>query len=135
MFEWDERMRTDNLAQTGVDFVRAAKVFDNPVIEREDNRQFAGEKRWIALGHVGDDFLVVVTTVRLERRRIIAAWRADHDDEQIYRAAFPAAAGQHGGPDRSRRALPAQPRARVLGPGRAPLSLPQPPTRPASSGS
>jgi uncharacterized protein len=135
MFEWDERNRTEILAQTGVDFVRAAKMFDNPVLEREDGRQFAGEKRWIALGQVDGDFLVVVSTVRQDRRRIVSAWRADRDDEDIYRAAFPETAGQSQGLHRFQRALPAKPGGGLLGLGRPPLSLPKPPTRPASSGS
>jgi uncharacterized protein len=135
MFEWDERARTENLARNGVDFVRAAKVFDNPVLEREDARQFTGDKRWIALGHADGDFLVVVSATRQDRRLILSAWRADGDDEAIYRAAFPQTAGEPAGLHRLARAFPTKPRGGLLGPGRPPLSLPQPPARPASSGS
>lgn len=50
-FEWDERKREANIQSHGVDFVRAAKMFVNPVLERIDDREDYGEKRLIALGH------------------------------------------------------------------------------------
>ena len=37
-FEWDENKRQSNLRKHGIDFVRAAAIFNNPILEREDNR-------------------------------------------------------------------------------------------------
>ena len=106
MFEWDYELRRRNLADHGVDFVRAARMFDNPVLEREDSRKFHGEKRMIALGHDGGMFLVVTWTPRGGRRRILSAWRADRDDEAIYGATVAQAARPYGGLQHRKPALP-----------------------------
>ena len=74
-FEWDEEKRDRNLVKHGVDFVRAAKIFDNPVLELRDTREDYGEERWIAVGHWQGYFLVVVYTWRDGNRRIISAWK------------------------------------------------------------
>lgn len=51
MFEWDEFKRVNNLEKHGIDFVRAVKVFENPIVEKRDDRQNYTEDRWIAIGH------------------------------------------------------------------------------------
>ncbi len=126
MIEWDEAARQDNLAGHGVDFVRAARMFDHPVLEREDDRQFHGERRYIALGMAGGMVLVATWTPRGNRRRLIAVWKGDADDEAVYRTAFPGQAGAHAGFDPFRRALPGQSRKGVLAHSLARLALPQP---------
>ncbi|MBI1361247.1 MAG: BrnT family toxin [Alphaproteobacteria bacterium] len=133
MFEWDTARAADNLATHGVDFVRAARMFDNPVLEREDTRQFWGERRFIAIGHADGMYLVVVWAPRGARKRILSAWRADRADETFYRAAIPQPAGPSAGPQPGRRALPGQSRGGLLEIGRARLSLPKPPSRASSS--
>ena len=62
LFEWDERKRSSNLQIHGVDFVRAAKMFRNPVLERPDDRDEYCEDRWIAIGHWDSYYMVVVYT-------------------------------------------------------------------------
>jgi uncharacterized DUF497 family protein len=135
MFEWDERARQDNLSDHDVDFVRAARMFENPVLEREDNRQFTGERRRIAIGHVNGFFLVVVSTLRGKSRRIISAWRAGPDDERLYRAAVPQPVPPNAGLHPGGRALPRQSRPGLLVLGKAPLPLPWPQGRSDTSGS
>ena len=39
LFEWDENKRQRNLQKHGVDFVRAVKMFSNPILERTDDRE------------------------------------------------------------------------------------------------
>ena len=84
MFEWDEYKRESNLRKHGVDFVRAVKVFENPIVEKPDDRQDYKEDRWIAIGHWKNNFVVVVYTWRGENRRIISAWKAGKDEEEAY---------------------------------------------------
>ena len=88
MFEWDENKRAANLAKHGIDFVRAARIYQNPVLERIDDREDYGEERIIALGHWELDFVVVVTTWRGDNRRIISAWKAGADEQRTYQQAF-----------------------------------------------
>lgn len=83
-FEWDERKRTANLAKHGIDFVRAARIFQNPILERLDDRADYGEERRIALGHWEENVLIVVYTWRGENRRIISAWKAGKDEQEYY---------------------------------------------------
>jgi uncharacterized DUF497 family protein len=83
-FEWDERKREANIQSHGVDFVRAAKMFANPVLERVDDREDYGEERLIALGHWEEYFMVTVYTWRGENRRIISAWKAGKDERETY---------------------------------------------------
>jgi len=135
MFEWEESRREQNIAQHGIDFVRAAQVFDNPVLEREDARQFHGERRLYSLGHSGGIFIVVAWTPRGSRRRIVQAWKADRDDEAIYRATVPYAGPQDGGLHRGVGQSEGKLRPRLLAGGRAALSLPKPKAGEASSGS
>jgi uncharacterized DUF497 family protein len=63
-FEWDERKRRQNIAEHGVDFVRAAEIFDGPVVEDKDSRRPYGERRQRALGRAGGEYFVVVYTWR-----------------------------------------------------------------------
>ncbi len=83
-FEWDEKKRQANLNKHGVDFVRAAKIFANPVLERLDDRENYPEESRIALGHWEEYFLVVVYAWRGENRRIISAWKAGKNEQEEY---------------------------------------------------
>lgn len=83
-FEWDEEKRDANIKKHGVDFVRAAKIFHNPVLETSDDREDYGENRIIALGHWPEYFIVTVYTWRGENRRIISAWKAGRDEKENY---------------------------------------------------
>jgi uncharacterized protein len=66
----------------------AARIFQNPVLERIDDREDYGEERFIAIGHWQTDFVVVVTTWRGGNRRIISAWKAGADEQRNYQQAF-----------------------------------------------
>ena len=84
-FEWNESKCRENLDKHGIDFVRAAKIFRNPVFEAIDDRGDYGEERIKAIGQWKDDFFVVVYTWRESSRRIISAWKAGHRDSEEYR--------------------------------------------------
>ncbi len=87
-FEWDDGKRRQNLDEHGVDFIDAALIFLNPTLEAVDDRVDYGETRIRALGHVDDDYFLVVYTWRGERRRLISAWRVGDDGKRRYRAAL-----------------------------------------------
>lgn len=85
-FEWDEDKRQRNIDKRGVDFRLAALIFSNPVLESDDQRNDYGERRILALGHVGDDCYLVGYTWRGNNRRIISAWKVGRHGEKRYRA-------------------------------------------------
>ena len=67
-FEWDERKREGNIEKHGIDFVRAARIFDNPILDRIDDREDYGEERRICTGYWKDDYIVVVYTWRNQKQ-------------------------------------------------------------------
>ena len=87
LFEWDESKRQANLAKHHIDFRDAKRIFDGPVFERMDSRH--GEERMFAIGIMEDIEIVVVYTMRGERRRIISARRAHRRERKAYREAYP----------------------------------------------
>lgn len=71
-FEWDEGKRRANLAKHGVDFA-SAEIFEwASAQETEDGRKYYGERRWIALGMIGDRLHVLIYTRRVGRIRLIS---------------------------------------------------------------
>ena len=55
-----------------------------PVIEAKDTRKEYRETRLQALGHVDNDYFIVVYTWRGTRRRIISAWKVDDNGKRRY---------------------------------------------------
>ena len=82
--EWDEDKRLSNITKHGVDFLDAALIFENPVLESVDAREDYQEIRWQALGCVDDDCFLVSYTCRGDTRRIISAWKVNEHGKQRY---------------------------------------------------
>ena len=88
-FEWDENNRAAHLAKHGVDFRRAAKLFDGPTVETVDDRFDYGEARINAMGDVDGRVYFVTYTWRGVNRRIISARKANDDEQRAYYARHP----------------------------------------------
>ncbi|MBA3612779.1 MAG: BrnT family toxin [Nitrospirales bacterium] len=84
VFEWDDDKQEGNLKKHGVDFLDVVRIFANPVLEWIDTRQDYGEERTISIGFTEEDYFVVVSTWRRERRRINSAWKAGRDEKEKY---------------------------------------------------
>ena len=84
-FEWDSAKRETNLRKHGVDFARAVRIFEAPVLERQDRRRDYGEPRFVALGAVEELLLAVVYTPRELAFRIISAGNAHRHEKAAYR--------------------------------------------------
>jgi len=87
--EWDLDKAESNLEDHHVDFVDAARIFDNPYLNMEDTDS-EGEQRFKALG-VDDRgrLLVVIYTYRTDKngneiKRLISAWKADKKQGRQY---------------------------------------------------
>ena len=65
-----------------------SRIFDGPVLEKDDTRRDYGEARIIAFGMVDRHQLAVVYTVRAGNRRIISARRAHSSERKAYREAY-----------------------------------------------
>ena len=86
--EWNEKKRLANLEKHGVDFIDAALIFENPVLESVDIRENYNEERLQALGYVDDDYFMVVYTWRNNIRRIISAWKVNENGKKRYKKLF-----------------------------------------------
>lgn len=84
-FEWDEEKARINVRKHGVSFQKAAAVFRNPFLESVDIREDYGEVRYLGLGRVNAQvYQVVYSRPGDNRVRIISAWRASLEDEELY---------------------------------------------------
>lgn len=88
-FEWDEDKRADVIKTRGVDFLYVAQIFNNPTLVNRDDRMDYGEERFIALGHVNEEyFALVYTPIEDKVFRIITAWKAGRNGEKKYKTRF-----------------------------------------------
>ena len=83
MNTWDETKRIKTLAERGLDFADAEKVFAGITITLPDDRTEYGEPRFITAGWLDGRFVVLVWTPRNGARRIISM-RHGHGDEEAY---------------------------------------------------
>ena len=72
----------------GIDFADAIAAFDEPTLERYDDRKDYGEERWVAVGVLGGVEITIVYTDLWLRdevvRQIISARRATRDEREAY---------------------------------------------------
>lgn len=86
--EYDEAKSRKNFEERGIDFEFASRIFDGDYIEQQDRRYEYGERRFIAIGRIGDSVFVVVYACRAGRRRIISARRANRRERDVYNKAI-----------------------------------------------
>ena len=94
-FEWDEAKSRRNARQRRLPFELAEARFASPTVEWEDARRDYGERRFIAVGRIGNRFLLCVYTWRHSRgepiRRVISLRPAKRREIDVYRQAYPEA--------------------------------------------
>jgi uncharacterized DUF497 family protein len=69
--DFDGAKRDKTLAERGLDFADAGKVFDGVHLSGQDTRQEYAEDRFITVGYLDDRLVVIVWTPRDDVRRII----------------------------------------------------------------
>lgn len=83
-FEWNNEKLEDNLAKHGLDFIKATLIFEGAVVSFEDLRKDYGEPRFVSIGVIGEECIVVVHTPSGAKTRIISAWNGGTNDRQKY---------------------------------------------------
>ena len=85
-FQWDETKRRANLRKHGLDFDDARRVFDDFYVEILDDREDYGEDRYIAVGLLVNNVVVVVYAPRenADVVRIISMRNATSVEERHY---------------------------------------------------
>ena len=82
--EFDQVKRDKTLLERGLDFVRAVEVFDGLHFTGQDKRMDYEEDRFITVGWLDDDMIVMVWTPRGEVRRIISMRKANDREKTLY---------------------------------------------------
>jgi uncharacterized DUF497 family protein len=80
---YDEEKRLKVLNSRGLDFKDAAEIFDKFHLTRRDDRDY-NEDRFLTVGEMGDQVVLVVWTLRDEDRRIITMWKASNGERETY---------------------------------------------------
>jgi uncharacterized DUF497 family protein len=84
-YSWDEAKNRRNVAQRGIAFADAVRIFEGPTVEQVDDRFDYGEVRVYAIGVVnGLEITVIYTDRGDDERRIISAWRAEPHERRYY---------------------------------------------------
>lgn len=84
-FEWDAVKSDATLAERGLDFEAAARLFEGDYVQHEDLRQDYGERRYVVTGEVEGILVTVVWTPRGRLRRIVSAWPVSNRERREYR--------------------------------------------------
>ncbi len=84
MYEWDETKSQENRSKHGISFDDADTVFSGPCVTFEDTRFDYGEPRFITLGHLEGNVVVVAHTPRGENARIISMRKGNYREEKAY---------------------------------------------------
>jgi len=89
-FEWDPAKSILNKSKHGISFETAKEVFSDPLhVSRLDQRFSYFEERWITVGTIGSEGVVVVANMFFDQRdeeviRIISARGATRSEAQQY---------------------------------------------------
>nr|VFJ44889.1 MAG: hypothetical protein BECKFM1743C_GA0114222_1001713 [Candidatus Kentron sp. FM]VFK11447.1 MAG: hypothetical protein BECKFM1743B_GA0114221_1018213 [Candidatus Kentron sp. FM] len=85
IYVWEEDKNLRNIKARGISFEDASRIFEDPTVERIDDRFEYGEVRVYAVGVVNRLEITVIYTDRDDdERRIISAWRSDPHERRSY---------------------------------------------------
>jgi uncharacterized DUF497 family protein len=83
-FTWDEKKRRATLEARRLDFADARKVFAGPTFTWEDKRFDYGEQRFVTLGLLSGNVVVLVHTESEEHIHVISMRKAEKDEQELY---------------------------------------------------
>jgi uncharacterized DUF497 family protein len=88
-FEWDEQKNEANIRKHGFSFTDAWEVFEAPMLIDLDDRFDYGENRWIGIGRLRSQIVVIVYTEPDEEMiRVISLRKALSYERQAYEQVF-----------------------------------------------
>jgi uncharacterized DUF497 family protein len=82
--ELDQSKRQTTLAKRGLDFEKAAEIFENRHVSRIDDRFVYGEERLITVGFMRGRMVAAVWTERAGKRRIISLRKANDEEQAAF---------------------------------------------------
>ena len=86
--EFDPAKRASTLSARGLDMLRANEVLTGSTLTVRDERRNYGEDRFITIGFLDGEMVVVVWTRRRRAYRIISMRKANERERKIYASRF-----------------------------------------------
>jgi len=83
-FIWHEDKRISNMSKHGLDFALTHLVFENDTFTFEDNRMVYNEQRFVTMGLLNGDVVVVVHTEKENEIRVISLRKAVKNEQKLY---------------------------------------------------
>jgi uncharacterized DUF497 family protein len=81
---YDPQKRAVTLANRGLDFEDAPKIFDGDVFQIADDRRAYGEVRWQTVGRLDGRLVMVVWTARGRARHIISMRKCNEREKRKF---------------------------------------------------
>jgi uncharacterized DUF497 family protein len=81
---YDPRKRAQTLADRGLDFDDAVRVFGGVTLDAIDDRRDYGERRWQSYGLLDDRLVMIVWTERDGDRHIISMRKCNDREQAKY---------------------------------------------------
>ncbi|MDE0681106.1 MAG: BrnT family toxin [Gammaproteobacteria bacterium] len=85
---FDSAKRAATLETRGLDMEFAGEVFAGATLTVEDDRRNYGEKRFITIGSLRSEMVVLVWTPRDDAYRIISMRKANERERKLYGSRF-----------------------------------------------
>jgi hypothetical protein len=89
MYSWDESKRLKNLRKHRIDFRDVAKVFEGFTITSEDDRNVYGERRFLTIGFLKEQVVMVAHSDPGDEIRIISMRKATRRETRFYFSQIP----------------------------------------------
>jgi hypothetical protein len=83
-FSWDDKKDRANRRKHGISFSLAALVFSDENRKEQPDENSLDEERWITIGLIDGQEIVVVYTIRDGMTRLISARGADRYEREDY---------------------------------------------------
>lgn len=81
---WDDNKRRTNLKKHGLDFTSAAQVFSGPTFTIPDNRFDYNEERYVTMGLLDMDVVVIAHTESEDGIRVISMRKGTPNEQKIF---------------------------------------------------
>ncbi len=85
--EYDPDKRDRVLAKRSLDLARCGETFGGFHLTKRDYKHSDEEERYISVGELDEDVVIIVWTPRRDLRRIVTMWKAnDRERQNFYKA-------------------------------------------------
>ena len=85
-FEWDQAKNRANIRKHGIDFADVPEVFEGPMFVALDTKKEYGEERWIGIGFLRVNVVVVIFVERSQDAiRIVSARKANKHEREKFK--------------------------------------------------